>query len=80
MTIQELSKIVNVARGNWYGHYSVTIKYRNRTYICTSTNSLAWDRIHSTDASPIEVVCSYTLRQAYLAFYNECRAKNNLTY
>ncbi len=79
MTIQDLIEKVNVAHGNWYGHYKVTIKYRNRTYQCTSTNSLAWDRIHSMDASPIEVVGYYTLRQAYLAFYNECREKNNLS-
>lgn len=75
MTTQELRHRVNVTFEG-YGHYKVTIKYRGKEYHCTSTNTIAVDRMRD-DHNDSES-CYPTPRQAMQALYDECKNKNNL--
>jgi hypothetical protein len=55
------------------GHFKVTVYKPYSLEIArtgTSTNTSAWDRIHS-QASPRSIADGYTLRQAYVALYND---------
>lgn len=71
MTEQQLRERVVVRHGNWYGFYEVTIKYRGKKYHCSSNNSLAYDAL-DTGAYGI------TSKQAYQAFYEECKRMNDI--
>lgn len=77
LTDQKLRDRLTVRPGCTHGQYIVEIKYRGKTYTCTSTNSLAWDKIYYGIAVPWS---SYydNERQAMQAFYDECKTKNNL--
>lgn len=72
MTEKELKERISV-RWIGYGTYRVTIKYRNKEYTCTSHNSLAYD-----DMDEHENNSYYTSKQAYKAFWDECKRKNEL--
>ena len=63
-----------------YGTYKVRVMYRGKEYTCFSHNSGAYDRVRNLgELSPLEKDESgYTLRQALLAFYDECKELNNL--
>ena len=62
-----------------YGHKKVTIIYRGKEYSCTSTNTIATDRINSDDAERKTPKGFYTtLKQAYLSLWNECKRANDL--
>ena len=78
MTLEELENRTDVVRGFGYNCYVVKITYRGKQYVCQSNNSLAWDRIQSEENSVRAIFCSYSLKEAYQAFYNECKRKNNL--
>lgn len=56
-----------------YGTYRVTIYFRKKFYSCVSNNSLAYD-----DMGEHENNSYYTSKQAYQAFWDECKRKNNL--
>lgn len=71
MTEKQLKEKVDVRRGNWYGHYDVTIEYRGKKYHCTSNNSFAYDGLD-------EGAYGRTSKQAYQAFYEECLQRNHL--
>lgn len=71
MTEQQLRERVDVHHSYSYGVYEVTIEYRGKKYHCRSNNSLAYDGL-DTGAYGI------TSKQAYQAFYDECKRKNNL--
>lgn len=78
MTTEELKNRVSFMFSG-YGHKKVTIKYRNKEYSCTSTNTGATDRINSDiDGFDKNTFMFKTKKQAYLALYNECKIKNNL--
>lgn len=49
-------------------------------YHCKSNNTLAYDRIKGSDDwnSDREIQCGYTLKQAYQALWDECKADNEL--
>ena len=78
MTLKDLENKVEV-RCYTTGTYRVVIKYRGKKYWCNSHNSLAWDRIYLRfDCHDNSVACSYTLKQAYLSLYDECKRLNCL--
>lgn len=79
MTLKELMDKVRVRRINGYGKYLITITFRGKEYSTHSNNSLAWDRISDGDDFPNKVSGHYTLKQAYQAFYDECKEINSLT-
>lgn len=78
MTLHELKTKVERIEKTGYGHWRVTIKYRNKTYSCTTTNSMAvdatsyeeWER-HSGHFYP-------TCKKGYETLYDECLQANNL--
>lgn len=78
MTLQELKEKVNVRRANGYCSYEVTITYRGKEYHCHSNNSLAWDRLDDDNYTDTYIMGGYTNKQAWKAFYDECKRKNNL--
>lgn len=78
MTLQELKTKVERIEKTGYGHWRVTIKYRNKNYSCTTMNSMAVD---ATSYDECERRSSYfypTCRKGYEALYNECLRSNSL--
>lgn len=74
-SLKELeSNVLVQSRG--CGQYLVAIKFRGYTYKCNSNNSIAWDSLD--DQCDNAHLHPMTRKQALLAFYNECKAKNNL--
>ena len=71
MTEQQLKERVDVHHTNSYGVYKVTIVYRGKKYHCSSHNCFAYDGLDTG-------AYGRTSKQAYQAFYNECKEKNNL--
>lgn len=72
MTEKELKQRIEV-RHHSSGSYKVTIYYRGKWYSCVSNNSLAYD-----DMDRFGDNAYYTSKQAYMAFWNECKHANNL--
>lgn len=62
------------------GHFKVTIRHRGSTYTCTSTDTLAYDRIsdHRYGTPDKEINCGYTYKQALEALYYECKRAYDL--
>lgn len=62
-----------------YGHYKISFVHRKKTISCTTTNTLAIDRINSQDVfTPNQERYGYTERQALQALYDECKRKNGI--
>jgi hypothetical protein len=63
-----------------YGTFKVTIEYKGQEYSCTTHNTLAIDRINGSDdwGSDLEIHCGYTLKQAYMALWDECKRANDI--
>lgn len=78
MTLDELRRRIKVERDKGFNLYKITITYRGKEYTCKSNNSLAWDRLDDDNYRDNEVNGFYTNKGAYLAFYEECKRKNNL--
>ena len=82
MTLKELKSNMGIWPVNInYEAFIVTIYYRNRKYSCSSSNSLAYKRMLKSVLNEMGnnvVMNSYTLKAAYMAFYNECKIKNGL--
>ncbi len=57
------------------GQFSVEIYFRGKKYCCMSNNTLAYDCIRSNDEG---LVYYSSVKQALLALWNECKAKNSL--
>lgn len=74
MTLKELKNKVTVTRWHGYGQYKVRIIYRGKEYFCHSNNSMAFDRAIDPEKSD----GYYTTKQAWQAFYDECKQKNHL--
>lgn len=70
MKKEELQRKIRI---EWKGYssYKITIEYRGKDYNCISNNSLAYD-------SWLIGGGEYTEKQALMAFWNECKRKNNL--
>lgn len=79
LTLKQLKDRVSVG---WkgYGTYTVEIEWHGRKYHCTSHNAPAIDRIHGENYVPDTKHADggYTLKQAYAAFYEECKRANHL--
>ncbi len=74
MTTKELRQKVDVRHAHGYGQYRVTINYRGKYYTCYSNNTLAWD-----DLGAVNFRAYYTTdKQCLMAFWNECKRKNDL--
>lgn len=73
MSEKELKQRIEV-KWKGYGSYLVTILYRNKSYSCTSHNSLAYDDM---DSEP-DNRSYYTSKQAYKALWYECCRNNNI--
>lgn len=76
MTLNELKERVDVSQTS-YGNYEVTIIYRNKKYTCHSNDSMAFDAIIEPVWGSSKILY-YTEKQAYQAFYDECKMKNGL--
>lgn len=75
MTTLDLRNKITVSFKS-YGHYKVTIEYRNKEYSCVTTNTMAVDRM---DDDYINHGMFYVSpKQALIALYNECKRKNEL--
>lgn len=61
-----------------YGNFKVSFIYRGKTISCTTTNTLAIDRINCQNIFKSNIKWSgYTEKQALQALYEECKRKNN---
>lgn len=79
MTLKELKSKVKIKK-LFFGKYLVTIIYKGKKYSCFSNNNFAYKRISLYNGClnyKIERFF-YTLKNAYLTFYDECKAKNGL--
>jgi len=61
------------------GHFRISCRYYGKDYSCTSTNTLAYDRIKDEGYVPDRTSrFGYTLKQAWKALYDECLRQNTL--
>jgi hypothetical protein len=77
MTLQELEERVNVRR-ICTAQYKVTITYRGKEYTCKSNDTLAYDTLVSYWNGDRVGYFYRSEKQAYMAFYNECKRANGL--
>lgn len=77
-SLEELKKVTAVSKGVGYNEYVVGISYRGKNYVCISHNSLAFDRLDDEELSDNKSKGGYTNRQAWQAFYDECKRHNCL--
>lgn len=78
MNTEELKRRITI-QWKGYGNYKITIEYRGKCYSCTSHNSLAYDRMNSYNFYLDKVSAyGYTYKQAWRAFYDECKRANKL--
>lgn len=75
MITQQLKEKISI-RFQGYGHFIVTIKYKGNFYKCTTTNTMAIDKIGEEKREPKQFYV--TEKQALLSLWNECKNKNNL--
>lgn len=75
MTTQQLKNRIST-QFSGYGHFKVTINYRNKTYTCITTNTMAIDKIGDEQRTPKEFYT--TEKEALLSLYNECKRANDL--
>lgn len=59
-----------------HGHFKLTIEYRGKIYSCTTTNTMAIDRIGDEKRTPKDFFT--TEKEALLALWNECKRANDL--
>ena len=79
MSIDEIKRSMSVVLGHYRLSYRVEVKNYSRIYTCVSRNFYAWRRIQERSHFPDNrKVFGYTLRQAYIAFRDECLRKNGL--
>lgn len=75
MNTLELLRRVSVKSAG-YGHYHITILFRNKVYTCVTTNSMAVDSMRSEGRTYGRYYV--TAKKALLDLWNECKSKNNL--
>lgn len=59
-----------------HGHFKVEIEYRGKKYNCTTTDTMAIDKIGDDRIEPKAFYVSE--KQALMALWNECKRKNDL--
>lgn len=77
MTLRDLEERVEI-RKKCTAQYQVTIKYYGKEYTCKSNNTLAYDTLTSFLNGDNVGYFYRTEKQAYMAFYLECRRANGL--
>lgn len=79
MSTEELRRNMSVVMNDDRLSYRVEVKSYGRTCTCVSRDFYAWIRIQERSHFPDNrKVFGYTLRQAYIAFRDECLRKNGL--
>ena len=80
MTLNQLKQKFNGATMTGYGHYRISFDIYGKERTCTTTNTLALDRINSEDYDwgTNHKKFYATIKQAYEALYNEVKRNNNL--
>lgn len=78
MTLNELKHRVSVRHASGDYQYDVEITYRGKQYKCKSINNIAWNRLDDDYYADNHSVCGYTNKEAWKAFYDECKRKNGL--
>ena len=78
MKLQELKDKVQSIEKVGYGHWRVTIKYRNKSYSCTTNNCMAVDATSYDEREKRSGYFYPTCKKGYEALYNECLRANNL--
>lgn len=76
-TLNQLQKNVSFFFSG-YGHNKISIIYRGKEYRCTSSNTIATDRIKDDNEGIDNDTYYKTKKEAYLSLYNEVKAANNL--
>lgn len=76
-TLNQLQKNVSFFFSG-YGHNKISIIYRGKEYRCTSSNTIATDRIKDDNEGINNDTYYKTKKQAFLSLYNEVKAANNL--
>lgn len=77
MTLDNLASRMHIAwKGS--GQYQIQVRFRGQIYSTTSNNSSAYDRIKFGTDNPRVIDSNYTLKGAYMAFYNEVLRNHNL--
>lgn len=70
MTLKDLQGKVYISKTG-YGNYKVAVRFRNKTYAFSTTDSEVFDRIHNSDADTHVSEHGLTLKQAYEKLYNK---------
>lgn len=79
MKLKDLKERVRVLGSAGYGHKTIEIIYRGKSYSFITTNTLATDRLlEYGDISDRKCSGRYTLKQAYQCLWNEGKIKNGL--
>ncbi len=78
MNLQELKDKVQRIEKIGYGHWLVTIKYRNKYYSSTTNNSMAVDATSYDECERRSGHFYPTCKKGYEALYEECLRENNL--
>ena len=77
MTTAQLAQRIDVVSTTSYGHFKVTIEYRNKKYSCITNNAPAVDRHDDDDAKGRHYKGIYTQKDALETLWSECKRKNN---
>lgn len=75
MTTSQLKNKVSTQTAG-HGHFIVIIEFRGKSYNCTTTDTMAIDKIGDDRKEPKAFYV--TEKQALTALYNECKRKNDL--
>ena len=75
MTTQQLKSKIST-KFQSHGHFSVIIEHKGHFYGCTTTNTMAIDKIGEERREPKQFYV--TEKQALLSLWNECKNKNGL--
>jgi hypothetical protein len=75
MTTSQLKDRINTQFAG-HGHFKVTIDFRGKEYSCTTTDTMAIDRIGDDTIDKKRFYVSE--KQALTALWNECKRKNDL--
>ena len=73
MTYKQLKARYNGSTFTGYGHFRISFTIRGKEYTCTTTNTLAIDRVNDDDDNRQYGKFYETKKQALQALYNEVK-------
>lgn len=76
MTTQQLKDRISTKFAG-HGHFKLEINFRGKKYSCTTTNTMAIDKIGRDDKRTPKRYYT-TDKQALASLWNECKAKNDI--